>query len=97
MIRHTVSFTLKHPKGSPEEKAFLDATLILEEIPGVLQFERLVQTSRKNKFHFGLSMEFLNQEAYDAYNGHPLHTTFIQKHWIPEVEDFLETDYIKYA
>lgn len=97
MIRHTVSFTLKHPKGSPEEKAFLDAILALKEIPGVLQFERLVQTGRKNKFHFGLSMEFLNQEAYDAYNVHPLHTAFIQQRWIPEVEDFLETDYIKYA
>ncbi|HRN58162.1 MAG TPA: Dabb family protein [Agriterribacter sp.] len=97
MIRHTVAFTLKHPKGSPEEKAFLNATLTLKDIPGVQQFERLRQTGKKNRFAFGLSMEFSDQEAYEAYNHHPLHTAFIQQYWIPGVEDFLETDYERYA
>ena len=97
MIRHTVAFTLKYPKGSPEEKEFLDATLHLEKIPGVQHFERLKQTSKKNRFDFGLSMEFPDQEAYEIYNNHPLHTEFIQRYWIPGVADFLETDYEPYA
>ncbi|HRO47645.1 Dabb family protein [Agriterribacter sp.] len=97
MIRHTVAFTLKYPKDSPEEKAFLDATLTLKNIPGVQHFERLLQTSKKNRFAFGLSMEFSDQKAYEAYNNHPVHTGFIQQYWVPGVEDFLETDYELYA
>jgi hypothetical protein len=38
-------------------------------------------------------MEFSDQEAYETYNNHPIHTEFIQQYWIPGVEDFLETDY----
>lgn len=97
MIRHSVSFRLKHPSGSPEEKAFLDATLTLITIPGVQHFERFRQTSKKNGFTFGLSMEFADQKIYEAYNHHPIHTGFIQQYWIPYVEDFLETDYEPYS
>ena len=57
MVRHTVAFTLKYPKGSPQEKEFLEATVALKKI----------------------------------------HTGFIQQHWIPGVEDFLETDYELYS
>ncbi|WP_152266737.1 Dabb family protein [Agriterribacter humi] len=96
MIRHTVAFTLKYPKGSPEEKEFLDAALHLVKIPGVQHFERLRQTSKKNRFDFGLSMEFSDREAYETYNNHPTHTAFIQQYWITGVEDFLETDYEPY-
>ncbi|HRP31867.1 MAG TPA: Dabb family protein [Agriterribacter sp.] len=95
MIIHTVSFLLKHPKGSTEEKAFLAATLMLKDIPGVQRFEQLRQVSKKNKFSFGLSMEFADQKDYEAYNNHPIHTRFIQQYWIPDVEEFLEADYQK--
>lgn len=97
MVRHTVAFTLKYPKGSPQEKEFLEATVALKKIPGVQHFERLKQTSKKNRFDFGLSMEFSGQKEYEAYNNHPIHTGFIQQHWIPGVEDFLETDYELYS
>jgi hypothetical protein len=93
MIRHTVAFRLKHAEGSAEEKAFLDAALILTTIPSVGNFEQLRQTSRKNSFAFGFSMEFENQAGYDAYNEHPIHTAFVRDHWVPEVEEFLEIDY----
>lgn len=96
MIRHTVSFSLKHSRGSVKEKAFLEATLILQNIPGVYHFERLRQISSKNKFTFGLSMEFADQDSYDIYNNHPIHTEFVQRYWIHDVEDFLETDYEHY-
>ncbi|HEX5026819.1 MAG TPA: Dabb family protein, partial [Agriterribacter sp.] len=82
-----------YPKGSDDEASFLDATSALVNIPGVKNFEQLKQTSLKNKFDFGLSMQFKNRDDYEEYNSHPLHTRFIQQYWIPGVEEFLETDY----
>ena len=93
MIRHTVAFTLRHPAGSPEERAFLDAGLALADIPTVDKFERLRQVSGKNGFAWGFSMEFADQAAYDAYNSHPAHVAFVRDRWVPEVADFLEIDY----
>lgn len=63
-IRHTVIFKLKHPKGSAEETNFLNAARKLTSIHGVEKFECLRQISTKNKFDYGLSMEFANQQVY---------------------------------
>jgi len=93
MIRHTVAFRLKHAAGSPEERDFLEAGRQLAAIPGVEKFEALRQVSAKNPYTFGLSMAFADQAAYDHYNQHPLHVAFVQERWIPEVAEFLETDY----
>ena len=93
MILHTVAFRLKHPKGSPKEIGFLEETKILADIPGVGRFERFRQTSMKNEFDFGLSMEFKDREAYAAYNDHPLHVAFVRDRWMTEVAAFLEIDY----
>jgi hypothetical protein len=95
MIRHTVTFKLIHPKNSPEEKAFLNAIVKLAAIPGVQNLELLKQTSKKNNFDYGLSMEFENAKAYDDYNRHADHVAFVKTRWIPEVSDFLELDYEK--
>lgn len=95
MIRHTVAFRLKHRSGSAEEKSFLADALVLANIPSVRNFEQLRQTSRKNDFTFGLSMEFDDQAGYDAYNVHPLHVAFVRDRWVPEVADFLEIDYTR--
>jgi len=95
MIRHTVTFRLKHPPGSAEEQRFLEAGRELSAISGVQNFECLRQVSAKNQFTFGLAMEFADQAAYDSYNRHPDHVAFVQRRWIPEVEDFLELDYVR--
>lgn len=92
-IRHTVIFKLKHPKGSAEEQEFLEAAKNLAGISGVEKFECLKQISKKNKFEYGLLMEFANQQLYDQYSKHPQHTAFVQQRWLKEVEDFLEIDY----
>ena len=94
MIRHTVVFTLKHAAGSAEESAFLRDAKVLAGIPGVEQFEQLRQVSPKNDYAFGFSMEFADQAAYSGYNDHPDHVAFVQGRWIPEVERFLEIDYV---
>lgn len=92
-IRHTVSFTLRHAGGSPEESAFLAAAQTLAAIDGVEAFELLRQVSAKSDFRFGISMEFAGRAAYDSYNEHPQHVGFVTELWVPEVADFLELDY----
>jgi hypothetical protein len=91
-IRHGVVFRLKHPENSDAERDFLDAIRALESIPGVEAFELAREVSRKNEFAFALSMEFADDRAYEAYNSHPDHTSFVEGRWVPEVEDFLEID-----
>lgn len=94
MIRHSVIFKLKHPKDSKEEALFLERAKKLVSIPGVEKFECLRQISPKNKFDFGLSMEFESDAIYQEYNNHPEHVHFVQQYWINEVEDFLEIDFV---
>ncbi|MCE6988013.1 Dabb family protein [Dyadobacter sp. CY323] len=93
MIFHSVFLKLKHPKDSEKETLFLNAARDLQDIPGVQNFKVLKQTSPKNQFEYGLSMEFDNQSDYDAYSIHPDHERFIKEFWIPDVADFLEIDY----
>lgn len=93
MIRHTVVFRLKHPSGSAAEQGFLKASRELVSIPGVERFECLRQIGTRNKFTFGLSMEFADASVYQRYCDHPGHLRFVQERWLPEVEDFLEIDY----
>jgi hypothetical protein len=93
MIRHTVVFKLKHPKGSPEEKLFFNAALKLSSIAGVRNFECLQQTNKKNNFEYGISMEFDTVKGYQEYSNHPDHVAFVQSFWLKYVADFLEIDY----
>ncbi len=92
MIRHTVVFSLKHVAGSLAEEAFLKEADVLAKIPGVQKFEKLRQTSKKNDYAFGFSMEFADQAAYSAYNDHALHVAFVRDWWVPEVARFMEID-----
>ncbi|PWK18790.1 stress responsive alpha/beta barrel protein [Arcicella aurantiaca] len=95
MIRHSVILKLKNTLSQDNKQAFFDAVDTLVEIPNVQKFEVLKQTSQKNKFEYGISMEFDNQEQYDHYSNHPIHQLFIQNFWMNSVEDFLEIDYEK--
>ena len=92
-IRHTVVFTPRHAEGSPEEADFLAAAARLAAIPGIEEFEILRETSPKNAYRFGISMEFADGAAYASYNEHPDHVRFVQDRWLVEVAEFLEIDY----
>jgi hypothetical protein len=96
MIRHTVFFRLRHPPGSDAERDFMRAARGLAAIPGVEDFECLRQVGAKNAFTLGLSMAFADRQAYDAYDAHPDHQGFVRERWVPEVEEFLEIDYVGY-
>ncbi len=97
MITHSVFFKLKHPAGSDAEKAFLGKAAELAQIKGVENFQVLKETSPKNGFDFGLSMQFKDQSAYDGYNTHPDHVAFVQNVWLKEVADFQEIDHVPHC
>ena len=92
MIRHAALFALIHEAGSAEERGFLLALSALRHIPGVDAFEIAQEISPKNPYAFAVAMTFADQGAYDAYNTHPLHVTFVQSRWVPEVTEFMEHD-----
>jgi hypothetical protein len=92
MIRHSVILKLKSQITAEDKQAFFDAVDTLSTIPDVQKFEVLKQISTKNKFEYGISMEFDNQEQYDIYSNHPSHIHFLQNFWANNVEDFLEID-----
>jgi len=96
MIQHTVVYRLKHPLNSAKEKDFQEAIARLADIPGVRHLRRHRQVSPKNKFTFGLSMEFSTMDDYRAYNVHPAHVAFVRDRWVPEVAAFMEIDYTSY-
>ncbi len=92
-IRHSVAFTMHHAEGSAEEARFLDSLRALAAIPGVEAFEVVAEISGKNTYRHGVSMEFADRTAYDAYNAHPDHIVFVTERWTSEVADFLEIDF----
>ena len=94
-IQHTVVFRLAHPAGSDAERDFLaTARADLAGIPGVEEFAVSRQVSPKSDLTWQLSMRFADQAAYDVYNDHPVHTSFVATRWIPEVETFQEYDFV---
>ena len=92
-MEHTVTLRLKHAAGSPAEADFLSAAGELSAIPGVRDFQIRGQVSPKNFHAFGISMHFDSDEDFQAYCRHPLHDAFVRERWIPEVEDFQESDF----
>ncbi len=93
MIRHTVVLKFKQSIGAASQARFFEEAKKLANIQGVEHFECLKQVSDKNKYEYGLSMEFASAELYNNYSNHPDHTRFVQEFWLNNVEDFLEIDY----
>lgn len=91
-LRHAGIFKFKPTVSESQKHEFFVALKALEEINGVEKMEVSRQTSSKNKFKYGFSMEFANNEIYQAYSIHPQHDAFVQDYFIPLVEDFLEID-----
>jgi heme-degrading monooxygenase HmoA len=90
-LRHAVVFALAHPEGSVAEADFLAAITRLATIPGVEAFELTREVSPKNGYRYGLTMEFADRAAFDAYTDHPEHADFVERRWA-EVADYLEID-----
>lgn len=88
---HSVMFKLK--EGVDKEKFLKESTDILAPIEFAKSFACYKETSAKNGFEFAFSFEFETKEDYMNYNNHQDHKNYINTHWIPMVEDFMETDW----
>lgn len=93
LIRHTVAFKLKHPKGSMQENEFFDASVKLSTIPSLQNFKIFRETSPKNEYDYFFYMEFKSAKDYEAYNAHPDHVKFVENFWVKDVDIFIEIDY----
>ncbi len=93
MITHLVFFKFKPVVDAEGVQNFFVAAKKLSVIPGVENFESLKQTSKKNNYEFGLSMEFASNDLHQQYNKHPMHVQFIDKNWVPSIAEFMEIDY----
>jgi hypothetical protein len=91
-IRHAGIFNFKPTVSESQKHEFFVALKALEDINGVEKMEVSRQTSTKNKFKYGFSMEFASNEIYQAYSIHPQHDAFVKDFFIPLVEDFMEID-----
>ncbi len=91
-IRHAGIFNFKPTVSESQKHEFFVALKALEDINGVEKMEVSRQTSTKNKFKYGFSMEFASNEIYRAYSIHPQHDAFVKDFFIPLVEDFMEID-----
>jgi hypothetical protein len=91
-IRHAGIFNFKPTVSESQKHEFFIALKALEEISGVEKMEVSRQTSTKNKFKYGFSMEFASTEIYQAYSINPQHDAFVKDFFIPLVEDFMEID-----
>ncbi|OWA34739.1 stress responsive protein [Saccharibacillus sp. O16] len=94
---HMVTFTLHAGKDNEAADAFLQKSQeLLRDIPGVQDFKVLRQVSAKNDHDYGFSMNFVNREAFEAYNVHPVHAQYVAEIWESQVSSFQETDLIAY-
>lgn len=96
MIHHSVVFTFRSSIDEEAKQQFFIASNKLAAIEGVEDFKCHKQVSPKNKYQFGISMDFASEALYKQYNDHPMHTKFIQENWLPCVDDFMEIDYLPY-
>ena len=94
-ICHNAFFKLKDSLSSDDRKLFFEEIYKLANIEGVIDFKVVKETSPKNQFEYGATMQFKDQNAYDSYNSNPLHQKFVQEIWMKMVEDFMEIDYLQ--
>lgn len=91
-MRHAGLFNFKSTVTEEEKQTFFAGIKDLETIPGVQKMEVSRQTSPKNKFQYGFSMEFGDEDMYSIYLIHPKNEAFVKNYWSKMVEDFMVLD-----
>jgi len=96
-IIHSVLFSLKHEKNSPEEKLFFEKSAnVLENTPYTKDFKIFFEVSKKNNYDYAFSMFFDSEEDYDRYSfEYEPHREYVEEVWKKEVLDFFETDMVE--
>lgn len=92
VIRHSGLFNFKSNVTEEEKSAFFRTLKDLETIFWVQKMEVSKQTNSKNKYQYGFSMEFDDEDNYRAYQLNPIHDAFVKDYWLKMVDDFIEID-----
>ncbi len=98
MITHVVVFWTDKPHGENQLKVLEGARATLPRIPGVLEFRSGVPVPSPrgvvdDSFAVAISMTFADQAAADAYQTHPIHDEFVERHFKPNVKRFVVYDF----
>ncbi len=94
-ISHSAFFKFKDSLSAADKELFFAEINKLAGIEGAIDFKVVKETSPKNHFEYGATMQFKDQKAYDSYNTNPQHHKFVQEIWLKMVEDFMEIDYVQ--
>ena len=92
-INRLILFKLDLPKGSPEEKAFLERTETLATIPALQALVWLNIPAGHKEFTHGLRLVFADQPSIKRYTQDPVHKKYIKEVWVPQAKATQITDY----
>ncbi len=94
-ITRLILFKLDLPKGSAEEKVFIDRAMALSKIPGVEAFAwlNIVEAKKPGPYNYGIRILFKDESDIKAYVKHPTHGAFIRDQWKSSVKEMQITDY----
>ena len=98
MVTHVVIFWTDKPHGQNRDAVLAGARELLPKVPGVTEFRCGVPVPSArgvvdDSFAVAISMTFPDQETADAYQTHPLHNEFVEKHFEPNVTRFVVYDF----
>ena len=85
MLSHIVIFWTDPANPNSADELVAAANTLLKNIPGVLQFHagKMVPSHRPvvdQSYQVGLNMVFADKQAEHAYQSHPQHLEFVEKH-----------------
>jgi hypothetical protein len=88
MFSHVVIFWTKPEKPAALNELITGANEFLKPIPGILSFHigRMVPSHRPvvdQSYQVALNIVFLDKQAQDTYQTHPLHVEFVEKAFKP--------------
>ncbi len=97
-VNHVILLWLKQPDNLDQVQQIIQATELLQQIPGVIKIRTGVSipSSRKivdSSFDIGIHMLFVNQQVMEEYINHPDHTKTVREDIMPLVEKIVIYDF----
>ena len=95
-ITRMLYFNLKYEAGTPEADAFLKGVSQLEEIPSLVELKLQQVRSNKMEYDYAISLVFKDEAGVMEYVAHPIHKTYLEEEWKPNVEGAILVDLLDF-
>ena len=95
-ITRMLFFNLKYEAGTPDADAFLEGVSRLEEIPSLVELKLQKVQSNKMEYAYAISLVFKDEEGVKEYVAHPIHKTYLEEEWKPNVEGAILVDLLDF-